>query len=184
MLRLNSEEVAEFDYRPYACKTTYRMIVVRKNISKEKGEARLLDEIRYFYYITNDRKSTPSELVFSANDRCDQENIVGQLKGGCRALTAPVDNLMSNWAYMVMTALAWDLKAWWGLMLPVEPGPLEETDRAAKAWVMRLEFRTFIQAFVRMPCQLVRTGGRLVFRLLSWNPHQAIFFRFLDALKC
>jgi Transposase DDE domain group 1 len=184
VLRLNSEEVAEFLYRPTACRTTYRMIVVRKNISKEKGEARLLDEIRYFYYITNDWQSTPSELVFSANDRCDQENIVGQLKGGCRALTAPVDNLVSNWAYMVMTALAWDLKAWWALMLPVESGPSEETDRGAKTWVMRLQFRTFVQAFVRMPCQLVRTGGRLVFRLLSWNPHQAIFFRFLDVLKC
>jgi hypothetical protein len=184
VLRLNSEEVAEFSYQPTACKTTYRMIVVRKNISKEKGEARLLDEIRYFFYITNDRKNTPPELVFSANDRCDQENLVGQLKGGCRALAAPVDNLVSNWAYMVMTALAWDLKAWWALMLPVESGPSEETDRAAKTWVMRLQFRTFIQAFVRMPCQLVRTGGRLVFRLLSWNPHQTTFFRFLDALKC
>jgi hypothetical protein len=184
VLRLNSEEVAEFSYRPTACKTTYRMIVVRKNISKEKGEARLLDEIRYFFYITNDWESTPAELVFSANDRCDQENILGQLKGGCRALTAPVDNLLSNWAYMVMAALAWDLKAWWALMLPVESGGSEETDRAAKTWVMRMQFRTFIQAFVRMPCQLVRTGGRLVFRLLSWNPHQAIFFRFLDVLRC
>jgi hypothetical protein len=184
VLHLNSEEVAEFWYRPTACKTTYRMIVVRKNISKEKGEARLWDEIRHYFYITNDRKSTPAELVFSANDRCDQENTVGQLKGGCRALAAPLDNLVSNWAYMVMTALAWNLKAWWGLMLPVESGSSEEADRAAKSWVMRLQFRTFVQAFVRMPCQLVRTGRRLVFRLLSWNPHQAIFFRFLDALKC
>jgi hypothetical protein len=184
VLRLNSEEVAEFWYRPTACMTTYRMIVVRKTISKEKGEARLWDEIRYFFSITNDRKSTPPELVFSANDRCDQENTLGQLKGGCRALAAPVDNLVSNGAYMVMTALAWNLKAWWGLMLPVESGGSEETDRAAKTWVMRLQFRTFVQAFVRVPCQLVRTGRRLVFRLLSWNRHQAIFFRFLDALKC
>jgi hypothetical protein len=123
-------------------------------------------------------------LVFSANDRCDQENILGQLKGGCRALAAPVDNLVSNWAYMVMMALAWNLRAWWGLMLPVESGGSEEKDRAAKTWVMRLQFRTFVQAFVRVPCQVVRTGGRLVFRLLYWNPQQAIFFRFLDAMKC
>jgi hypothetical protein len=49
VLRLNWEEVAEFEYRPVACQKTYRMVVVRKNISKEKGETRLLDEIRYFF---------------------------------------------------------------------------------------------------------------------------------------
>ena len=112
-LRLQSEEVAEFNYRPTACRQAYRMVVVRKNITKEKGEQRLDDEIRYFFYITNDWVSEPDEIVFGANDRCNQENLLAQLHSGCRALTAPVDNLVSNWAYMVMTALAWDLKAWW-----------------------------------------------------------------------
>ncbi len=31
-IRLESEHVAEFDYRPKKCKTVYRMVVVRKNI--------------------------------------------------------------------------------------------------------------------------------------------------------
>ena len=53
-MRLQSEEVAEFNYRPTPVQNEYRMIVVRKNISKEKGELRLFDEIRYFFYITND----------------------------------------------------------------------------------------------------------------------------------
>src|SRR5208283_5227620 len=48
-LRLQSEQVAEFPYRPTACKTEYRMVVVRKNISKEKGELRLHDEILHFF---------------------------------------------------------------------------------------------------------------------------------------
>jgi DDE family transposase len=183
VLRLKSEEVAEFRYRPTACHTTYRMIVVRKNISKEKGELRLLDEIRYFFYLTNDWTSTPAELVFSANDRCNQENLLAQLKNGCRALQAPVDSLLSNWAYMVMTALAWNLKAWWALKLPEPAGRGQEKQRAEKNWVLRLEFKTFVQAFIRMPCQIVRTGRRLVFRLLSWNPHQSIFFRLLDVLR-
>ena len=184
VLRLQSEEVAEFVYRPTACSRSYRMIVVRKNISKEKGELRLFDEVRYFFYLTNDWDSAPAEVVFSANDRCDQENKLAQLKGGCRALQAPVDSLLSNWAYMVMTALAWDLKAWCALMLPEAPGRWRERHRTEKQWVLRLEFKTFVAAFVRMPCQLVRAGRRLVFRLLSWNPHQAIFFRFLDVLRC
>ncbi len=183
-LRLQSEEVAEFNYRPTACRQEYRMVVVRKNITKEKGELRLCDEIRYFFYITNDWVSEPDEIVFSANDRCNQENLLAQLHSGCRALSAPCDSLLSNWAYMVMTALAWDLKAWWALLLPEGRGGHQAAYRADKLWVLRLEFKRFVQAFVRLPCQMVRTGRRLVYRLLSWNPHQSIFFRLVDVLRC
>jgi Transposase DDE domain group 1 len=183
-LRLQSEEVAEFNYQPTACSQVYRMVVVRKNISKEKGELRLFDEVRYFFYITNDWLSEADEIVFSANDRCNQENLVAQLQSGCWALQAPVDNLESNWAYMVMTALAWDLKAWWALLLPEGPGRHREAYAADKLWVRRLEFKTFVQAFVRLPCQIVRTGRRLLYRLLSWNPYQPIFFRLVDVLRC
>jgi hypothetical protein len=183
-LRLQSEEVAEFDYQPTKCSKVYRMVVVRKNISKEKGELCLHDEIRYFFYITNDWASEADEIVFCANGRCDQENVIAQLAGGCRALRAPVDNLDSNWAYMVMTALAWDLKAWWALLLPEGVGRHREPYRADKLWVLGLEFKTFVQAFVRLPCQIVRTGRRLIYRLLSWNPHQPIFWRLVDVLRC
>ena len=93
-----------------------------------------------------------------ANDRCDQENLLAQLNGGVRALRAPVDNLVSNWAYMVMTALAWNLKAWWALPLPEQPGRWQEKHRAEKRWVLRMEFKTFVNAFVRLPCQIVRDG--------------------------
>jgi hypothetical protein len=183
-LRLQSEEVAEFNYQPTACSQVYRMVVVRKNISKEKGELRLFDEVRYFFYITNEWVSETAEIVFSANDRCDQENLLSQLHSGCRALTAPVDNLASNWAYMVMTALAWDLKAWWALLMPEGRGRHQESYRADKLWVLGLEFKSFVQTFVGLPCQIVRTGRRLVYRLLSWNPYQPIFFRLVAVLRC
>jgi hypothetical protein len=183
-LRLRSEEVAEFNYQPTACSQEHRMIVVRKNITKEKGELRLFDEVRYFFYITNDWVSEAEEIVFLANDRCDQENLIAQLQSGCRALKAPVDNLVSNWAYMVMTTLAWDLKAWWALSLPEGLGRHRESYRADKLWVLRLEFKTFVQAFIRLPCQIVRTGRRLLYRLMSWNPYQRIFFRLVDVLRC
>ncbi len=182
--RLQSEEVAEFNYRPTACRQTYRMVVVRKNISVEQGEKLLFDRIVYFFYLTNDWVLEPDEVVFGANDRCDQENLLAQLKGGVRALTAPVDNLESNWAYMAMTALAWNLKAWWALTLPSEPGRWQEKHQAEKQWVLRIEFKTFVNAFVRLPCQIVRTGRQLVYRLLSWNPYQPIFFRLVSVLRC
>ena len=182
--RLRSEEVAEFNYRPTACRKTHRMVVVKKNISVEKGEKLLFDRVVYFFYITNEWVDEAEEIVFSANDRCDQENVLAQLGGGVRALRAPVDNLESNWAFMVMTALAWNLKAWWALMLPELPGRYQEKRRAEKRWVPRLEFKTFVNAFVRLPCQIVRGGRQLIYRLLGWNPRQPIFFRLVDVLRC
>jgi hypothetical protein len=183
-LRLRSEDVAEFNYQPTACAKVYRLIVVRKNLSVEKGERRLFDDVRYFFYITNDWVSAAHDSVFSANDRCHQENLLAQLQGAVRALQAPVDSLESNWAYMVMTALAWNLKAWWALMLPEQAGRWQELHRQEKQWVLGLEFKTFVNAFIRLPCQIIRTGRKLLYRLLSWNPYQRIFFRLVMALRC
>ena len=180
-LRLTAEAVAEFAYQPTACAKTYCMVVVRKNISVEKGELRLIDEIRYFFYITNDRESAPPAIVFQANDRCNQENLIDQLKHGVGAMRMPVATLESNGAYMVMAALAWTLKAWFALRLP-ETGRWAPRYAAEKAAVLRMEFKAFLNAFVRIPVQVVRTSRRLVFRLLAWNPWQAVFLRGVDRL--
>ena len=182
-LRLRSEDVAEFNYRPTACSQDYRLIVVRKNITREKGELRLYDEIRYFFYLTNDWVREAHEIVFFANDRCHQENLIQQLKNGVCALRAPVDTLESNWAYMVMTALAWNLKAWAALMLP-ETGRWAETYRADKLWLLGLEFKAFVNTMVTIPCQLVKQARRLVLRVLSYHPRLPVFFRLAEALRC
>lgn len=182
--RLQSEEVAEFRYQPTACRKKYRMVVVRKNLSVEQGERVLFDRIIYFFYITNDGDSAADAIVFSANDRCDQENLLAHLSSGVRALRAPLNDLESNWAYMVMTSLAWNLKAWWALHLPEPPGRWQLKHQMEKMWALRLEFKAFVNAFVRLPCQIIRTGRQLVYRLLGWNPYQPIFFRLLDVLRC
>lgn len=177
-VRLVSEEVAEMPYRPHACRHTYRLIILRKNLKvRQRGQKQLFDDYRYFLYLTNDWESTPQEIVFSANDRCDQENVIAQLGGGVRALRAPVDNLLSNWAYMVMVALAWNLKAWLALSLPEPPGRYGERCREEKRRLLRMEFRTFVAAVIRVPCQIVRSGRRIVYRLLAWNHWQPVFFR-------
>jgi DDE family transposase len=181
--RLVSAEVAEMPYRPTACKNTYRLIVVRKNLSIEKGEQRLYDDYVYFYYLTNDQTSSPATIVFEANQRCNQENLNAQLKGGVRALTAPLDNLESNWAYMVMTALAWNLKAWFALWPTAGPGRHIERHQKEKQTILGMEFKTFINAFVCMPSQIVNAGRRLIYRLLSWNPWQRTFFRTIAQLR-
>jgi hypothetical protein len=183
-LRLKCEDVAEFAYQPTACGQSYRMVVIRKNISKEKGERVLIDDIRYFFYITNEREWSAEEIVWSANDRCNQENLIAQLKSGVSALKSPSNSLESNWAYMVMTALAWNMKAWWALTLPEASGQWQERHRREKQWALRLEFKTFLNAFVLLPCQIIRTGRKLIYRLLGWNPHLSIFFRLVNRLRC
>ena len=185
-IRLVSEEVAEFPYSPTKCNKTYRIVVVRKNLSIEKGEERLFDEIRYLFYLTNNEQAPAAEIVYEANDRCNQENLISQLKSGVQALKAPVDNLLSNWAYMVTASLAWSLKAWFALLLP-ERGRWREKYLADKQDVLRMEFKKFVNVFMLMPAQIIRQGRRLIYRLLSWNPWQAIFFRAVDnfqTLRC
>ena len=180
-IELLEEMVAEFAYRPMACKKSYRMIVLRKRVEVDKGQMRLFEEYRYFFYITNDREMTAEEVVFSANDRCDQENLIAQLKGGVRALTTPVDDLVSNWAYMVMGSLAWSLKAWSALLVPVSPRHRARHE-AERRTLLRMEFATYCAAFIQMPCQIVRRGRRLIYRLLSWNPWQGVFLRLVERL--
>ena len=160
-LVLKAEHVAEFDYKPTACSRSYRMIVIRKQIDEMKGQKLLLAKERYLFYITNDHSSTPEEVVFQCNDRCEQENLIEQLKNGPRSLKAPVDNLYSNWAYMLISSLAWTLKAWLALSIP-EIGRWKEQRRKEKFHLLKMEFRTFVSAMVRIPCQIVRTGRRLI----------------------
>jgi hypothetical protein len=179
-IRLRSEDIAEFDYRPTFCKTTYRMVVVRKNLSVERGEDVLFDDIRYFLYITNDRQLSAEQVVWEVNDRCNQENLIEQLKNGVRALHAPVNTLNANWAYMVMASLAWTLKAWMALSLPISPRWRKKHEAERDRW-LRMEFRTFRNAVINVPAQLVRTGRRLVFRLLAWRPELPVLFRLLDS---
>lgn len=179
---LQKEDLAELEYQPTKCKKKYRLVVLRKTLSVERGQRFLFPRIDYFFYISNDWRSSPAEIVFDANGRCNQENLIAQLKSGVKALAMPVDNLLSNWAYMVMASLAWTLKAWAALLLP-ENGRWAKKHREEKQTLLRMEFPSFLQAFIHLPVQIIRTGRRIVYRLLSWNPWQHVFFRLLDQLR-
>ena len=181
-IRLRSEDVAEFAYRPTKCRKTYRIVVLRKNLSVEKGEQVLFDDIRYFFYITNDQLSSAAQIVHGANGRCNQENLNEQLKNGVQAMRMPTDTLVSNWAYMVMASLAWTLKAWFALLLP-ESGRWSATYESQKQAVLKMEFKTFRNAIIALPCQIIKTGRKIVYRLLSWNRWLVVLFRGLSILR-
>ena len=162
-LVLEQEHVAELPYRPARSERDYRMIVLRKRIRVERGQMRLADETVYFFYVTNVRvhKLSAADVVFEANARCHQENIIEQLKNGVRAMRMPSDSLLSNWAWLVIASLAWNLKAWLSITLP--RGKLTRELR-------RMEFRRFLNSVMLVPCQVVKSSRRLVLRILTWSP--------------
>ncbi len=176
-----AEDVVEFSYRPGKCERDYRVIALRKNISVERGEFVLFDEYRYFFYITNEEEMTASEVVDQARQRCNQENLHAQLKSDVRALHAPVKTLNANWAYMTMAAIAWSLKAWCALLVPVSPRWATRHNEQRRR-LLTMEFHTFLAAFIEIPAQIVRTGRRVRWRILAYNPWLGPFFRLLDAI--
>ena len=180
---LQYEEVAEFEYQPTGCEKPYRMIAVRKRLRVEKGQQWLFDKSSYLFYITNDWKSPISKIVFSCNRRGNQENLIEQLKNGVRALHAPVNSLLSNWAYMVMTALAWNLKAWAAMWLS-ENGRWATKHREEKQQVLFMDFRTFTNYFIQIPTQILRRGRQVIYRLLNWNQWSPVFHRLAVQLHC
>lgn len=160
-LRLNHEDVAEFDYRPGKCTRPYRVIALRKNISKARGEQVLIDDVRYFFYITTRTDLTPAQVVACANERCDQENIIGQLKSGVNALRVPLYDLVSNWAYMLIAALAWNLKSWFAMMMH---------RKADRREFIRMEFRRFLHGIILIPAMIIRRARTITVRLIGYQP--------------
>jgi hypothetical protein len=181
-IRLAKESVAEFRYRPTACSNEYRVVVLLKELEVHQGQQFLFDDMKCFFFITNDFEKSADAIVLEANQRCNQENLFAHLKSDMRALSAPVNTMMSNWAYMVMASLAWSLKAWMALTLPSN-GRNAETLRAERTSLLKMEFTTFRRAFMAIPAQVVKTGRRILLRFLAWNQWMPAFFRLLDQLR-
>lgn len=171
---LIEEFVAEVAYRPDACRRDYRLVILKKIIKVTQGQLELFDQVRYFFYITNATELSTAAVVYRANDRCDHENDLDQLKNGVRALRAPAHSLDANGAYMVIAALAWSLKAWIGLLMPHRP-----TGRK----ILRMEFRTFLNAFILIPAQVIRKAGQLWFRFIGYMEHAPAFFGLIDRCR-
>ncbi|MCF8090441.1 MAG: IS1380 family transposase [Desulfotignum sp.] len=173
-LKTECEHVAEFEYRPGKCQKPYRMIVLRKTIKVLKGQYQLFDDVRYFFYITNDDKKSVEQLIQFYRKRADHENDIEQLKNGVSALNNPSDSLISNWAYMAIASLSWDLKAWYGLLLPY---------RALGRSIVRMEFKKFIHTFIQIPCLIIKSGRKITYRLVGYNDQVKHIFNLLDRMR-
>lgn len=152
------EDVAEFQYRPGACGRDYRMVVVRKTLRVTKGQEELLPRTRYFFYITNLKTEAQAKIVDIAHKRCDQENLLAQLKGQINALCPTSNDLLSNWAWMVIASLAWSLKSWLGLYMK---------DEAERRRMQKMEYKSFHKQFIEFPVQVVRQARSTVLRVIG-----------------
>jgi hypothetical protein len=159
-IELVGEEVASFSYRPVQCTKSYRIVALKKHLRLTKAGQVIGQEIRYFFYITNDWAKSDDSLIAFIRQRCDQENTVEQLKNGVPAFHAPANTLHANWAYMVIASLAWSLKAWYGLLLD---------DPILKLQIVRMEFKQFLQTFLLIPCQILTQGRRLIYRIVHFT---------------
>ncbi len=77
------------------------------------------------------------------------------------ALRVPVYDLVSNWAYMVMAALAWNLKSWLAMMMHL---------KADRRKYIAMEFRRFVREMILVPCQVIRRSRRTTLRIIGWRP--------------
>ena len=182
---LEDEEVAEFSYSPTACQRSYRMIVLRKTIKVMKGQRLLFREPKYFFFITNlpRRSMSTKKIVAQSNARCDQENIFAQGKD-MGALAVPLHDVTSNWAYMVMAMLAWNLKCWLSLSLKLAGNAAARAKRLEqKTRLLRMDFSTFRQQLILVPSQILQSGRALVCRLLQWTPATEIIFHLHSAVS-
>ena len=173
-IRLVREYVSEFSYQPTKCKRPYRVIVLKKSLSVEEGQVRLFDDVRYFFYITNRSDLTAAEVVWLCNERCNQENLIEQLKNGVNALRMPVDSLVANWSYMVMASLAWTLKAWFALLV---------RKREHRDHLLGMEFRRFLHGLIRIPVQIICAGHRIRYRILGYNQWVYTFMETFDLVR-
>lgn len=173
-IQTEAEHFCHFTYRPGKCKKTYRMIVLRKRLKVVKGEMNLFDDVRHFFYITNDWNRSTAEMIQFYRNRADHENDIDQLKNGVKALAPASDSLLSNWALMAIASMAWDLQAWFGLLLPYRP---------LGCSIVRMEFKRFLDTFIRIPCLIIRTGRRICYRLVGYNDKLKHVIRFSEAIK-
>lgn len=165
--RLERAPVAELEYQPGKCQKSSRMVVLRKNLSSERGAPALFDQIRCFFSMSNRRDLAWDAIVQDAHQRCNQENVIEQLKNGVNAMRVPGNALESNWAYRVRAAWAWHWKAWLGLMMP---------NRERGLALVQMEFRRFLAAVLWLPAQIIRAGRKIIQRIWGSNGWLKAFF--------
>lgn len=163
-------EVASFLWRPKTWKRERRFVVRRD--PRERGEQLTLEdrEWHYWVFVTNDGERSAAELETWHRAKANVENRIKEAKLGLGLDNLPCRGFHANWAYLLITLIAYDLLAWLKLLA------LPEGERSSYA--KRLRFR-----FIAVAATVGRSGRRLVLRLSSGYPLLADFVRALERIR-
>ena len=166
----DGSEVASFRWRPKSWKQERRFIVRRD--PAEAGEQLTLEgrEWHYWALVTNDSERTADELERWHRAKANLENQIKEAKLGLGLDNLPCQSFHANWAYLLVTLLAFNLLAWLKLLA------LPERERTSYA--KRLRFR-----FIAVAGTVGRSGRRLVLRLSAGYPLLNDFVETLQRIR-
>jgi hypothetical protein len=167
-------QIAEFSYRPGKCEKSYRVIVCKKKLDIKEGQQLLFEDVKYLFYITNIHDMPAEELVGFIHGRANHENKIEQLANGIHALKMPAAEFMANWAYMGICSLAWNIKSWLGLFMP---------DKIKGRKIIACEFKSFQHRIINIPCQIIKTGRKIMYNILNYNEWMRIFYDTFQIIK-
>jgi hypothetical protein len=120
--------------------------------------------------VTNDEQRSADELECWHRDKANVENRIKEAKLGLGLDNLPCRGFHANWAYLLCTLLAYNLRTWLKLLA------LPEAER--QSYAKRLRFR-----FIAVAATVGRSGRRLVLRLQAGYPLLADFLRALEHLR-
>ena len=145
------------------------------------GAKKLFDKERCFFYITNDEESAVEEIVFDANDRCSQENLLAQLKGGVRAPDRPGGQPAAELGLHGAGVVGLEPEGLAGAAV-AGVGPLAATAPRGETGASADGIQHVPRGDDPHSGADRFHGPEIVCRLLAWNPWQHVFFRLLDQL--
>jgi hypothetical protein len=166
----DGSEVVSFRWRPKSWKQERRFVVRRD--PAEAGEQLTLEgrEWHYWVIVTNDEERSADQLESWHRAKANLENQIKEAKLGLGLDNLPCKSFHANWAYLLVTLLAFNLLAWLKLLA------LPERERSSYA--KRLRFR-----FIAVAATVGRSGRRLVLRLSASYPHLNDFIETLQRIR-
>lgn len=161
-IKQRTEYVSEYRNQPSNSKKEYRMIVVRQLKEKLVGGLIEGDFYQYFQYITTLEDEKSEELLDLIRKRFNHENKIEQLANGVHAFKMPAKEFDANWAYMVIAAMAWNMKCWLGLLM-------KEINTELSKKLIAVEFKRFQNWIINIPCQIIKAGRYVVYKIMSYS---------------
>ena len=154
-LKIRGElEAAEFEHTVPSWEVKYRFIykrqrIIIKDLSRQSNLFEETEEYFYHGYITNIYDKPIEEIIDLIDSRGHQENFIKDFKRGLGTVHIPTKHFFGNYAYFLISMLAWNLKYW--LLYIIEPE-------------LQIYWKRFRYVFIKVGAQIVKSGRYVIIR--------------------